>query len=145
LEFLQKYCNNCCQCTARPQANHEQVPAKMKFLDISFTKDSSLLLHAIHSPFYWWILKKIILLSSFKNPYQKFAKQEASTLFKNRILLNGKLRVENRKNSSLRRLEFMPQLKKLFKNFISVLCMLCYFDSSGINRMPPLPPMRHPK
>ncbi len=28
----------------------------MEFLDISLTKDSSLLLHAIHSSFYWLIL-----------------------------------------------------------------------------------------
>jgi hypothetical protein len=36
-----------------------------------FTKESSLLLHAIHSPFYWRILKKIILYSDFNNPYKK--------------------------------------------------------------------------
>jgi hypothetical protein len=29
-----------------------------EFLDINLTKDSSLLLHAIHSPCYWRILKK---------------------------------------------------------------------------------------
>ncbi len=34
---------------------------EMKFLDISLTKDSSPLLHAIHSPFYKRILKKTIL------------------------------------------------------------------------------------
>jgi hypothetical protein len=39
---------------------------EMEFLDINLTKDSSLLLHAIHSPFYWRILKKTILLSGFK-------------------------------------------------------------------------------
>jgi hypothetical protein len=43
----------------------------MEFLDINFTKDSSLLLHAIHSPFYWRILKKTILFSGLKNPYKK--------------------------------------------------------------------------
>jgi hypothetical protein len=31
------------------------------FLDIYLTKNSSLLLRAIHSPFYCWILKKTIL------------------------------------------------------------------------------------
>jgi hypothetical protein len=36
-----------------------------------FKKDSSLLLHAIHSPFYWKILKKTILFSGFKNHYKK--------------------------------------------------------------------------
>jgi hypothetical protein len=28
---------------------------EMEFLDINLTKDSSLLLHAIHSPYYWWM------------------------------------------------------------------------------------------
>jgi hypothetical protein len=32
----------------------------MEFLDIKLTKDSSLLLPAIHSLIYWWILKKTI-------------------------------------------------------------------------------------
>jgi hypothetical protein len=36
----------------------------MEFLDISLTKGSSLLLHAIHSPFYWLILRKTIWYSS---------------------------------------------------------------------------------
>jgi hypothetical protein len=43
----------------------------MEFLDVSLTKHSSLLLHAIHSPFYWWILKKAILFLGFKNPCKK--------------------------------------------------------------------------
>jgi hypothetical protein len=47
------------------------MAAEMEFLDISLTKDSSLLLHVIRSPFYWRILKKPILLSGFNNPYQK--------------------------------------------------------------------------
>ncbi len=33
-----------------------------EFLDINLTKDLSILLHAIRSPFYWRILKKAILL-----------------------------------------------------------------------------------
>jgi hypothetical protein len=41
---------------------------EIEFLDINLTKDSSLLLHAIHSPFYWRILQKTTLLSGFKNP-----------------------------------------------------------------------------
>ncbi len=42
----------------------------MEFLDINLTKYSSLLLCAIHGPFYWWILKETIpvLFSGFKNP-----------------------------------------------------------------------------
>jgi hypothetical protein len=43
----------------------------MEFLDINLTKDLSLLLHAIHSSFYRWILKKTILHSGFANLYKK--------------------------------------------------------------------------
>jgi hypothetical protein len=43
---------------------------EMEFLEINLTKDLSLLLHAIHSPLYWRILKKTILFTSFKNPYK---------------------------------------------------------------------------
>ena len=43
---------------------------EMEVLDISLTKDSILFPHAAHSPFYWRILKKTILFSSFKNPYK---------------------------------------------------------------------------
>jgi hypothetical protein len=43
------------------------VFTEMEFLDINLTKNSSLLLHAIHSPFYWRILKKTILFFGFKN------------------------------------------------------------------------------
>jgi hypothetical protein len=42
----------------------------MEFLDINWTKDSSILRPAIHSLFYWRILKKTILFSGFKNPYK---------------------------------------------------------------------------
>jgi hypothetical protein len=38
----------------------------MKFFDINLTKDSSLLLNAFHSLFYWRILKKTILFSDFE-------------------------------------------------------------------------------
>ncbi len=37
----------------------------MEFFDINLTEDSSLLLHAIHSSFYWRILNKTILYSDF--------------------------------------------------------------------------------
>jgi hypothetical protein len=43
----------------------------MEFLVINLTKDSSLLLHAIHNPFYWRILKKTIFFSVFNNAYKK--------------------------------------------------------------------------
>jgi hypothetical protein len=48
----------------------------MEFLDISLTKGSCLFLHAIHSPFYWRILKENKLFSGFKNLYSKSAEQE---------------------------------------------------------------------
>jgi hypothetical protein len=53
-----------------PQGEGEETPGKpgMEFLDINVTKNSSLLPHANHSPFYWRILKKTILFSGFKNP-----------------------------------------------------------------------------
>jgi hypothetical protein len=47
---------------------------EMKFLEISLTKDTSLLLHAIQNPFYWQILKKTILYTGFNNPYKKIYK-----------------------------------------------------------------------
>ncbi len=50
------------------------------------TKDESLLLHDIHSAFYWRILKKTVLYSGFNNPYKKYAKQQNSSLFMNSIL-----------------------------------------------------------
>ncbi len=52
---------------------------EMEFLDVNLTKDSSLLLHAIHSPF--------LLYSGLKKKHKKkFAKQENSSLFMKSIL-----------------------------------------------------------
>ncbi len=45
--------------------------SNMEFLDINSTKDPSLLLHAIHSPFYLRILKRTILYYGFNNLYKK--------------------------------------------------------------------------
>ncbi len=59
-------------------------------MDINLTKDSSILLHALHSPFYWRILMKAILYSGFNNPYKKLGKQENSTLFMNRQFVERK-------------------------------------------------------
>jgi hypothetical protein len=47
---------------------------EIEFLDINLRKESRLLLHAIHSPFYWWILKKTILYSGFITLIKKSAK-----------------------------------------------------------------------
>jgi hypothetical protein len=62
----------CSGCSATPE---------MEFLDISLTKDSRLLLHAIHSPFYWWILKKSILFSGFKTPRNKKTRVNSQIAF----------------------------------------------------------------
>jgi hypothetical protein len=66
---------------------------EMEFLDINMTIDTSLLIHAIYSPFYWRVLKKTILW--FKNTYKKYAKKENSGPCMNTILWNGKLSAEN--------------------------------------------------
>ncbi len=50
---------------------HIPSQSEMEFFDINLTKDSSLLFHAFHSPFYCQILKKTILYSGFKNTYKK--------------------------------------------------------------------------
>ncbi len=60
--------------------------SEMEFLDISLQKTSSLLLHGIHSPFYWRILKKTMLYSGIKNTCKKLAKQENWSLFMNSIV-----------------------------------------------------------
>ncbi len=84
---------------------HKQgVSSEMEFLDINLTKDSRLLKsfgHAIHSPFYWRILKKSILFSGLKNPHKNSAKPENSRLCMNSILQNGKMRVENQTKTQI--------------------------------------------
>ncbi len=81
----------------RDRRSHYRTP-EMEFLDTILTKGPSLLLHAIHSPFFWRILnkaKKTILFSAFKNPGKKSAKQENWSIFMNSFLQNRKIRVEN--------------------------------------------------
>jgi hypothetical protein len=80
----------------------------MEFLDINLTKDSSLLSHATHSPFYGR-LKITILFSGFKNFYKKSTKQENSSPFLKIIFERKNEGRKPDKNSSLRRLEFMPR------------------------------------
>jgi hypothetical protein len=58
----------------------------MELLDITLTKDSSLLLHATQSPFYWWISRTPYSSLVLKIPTKKSAKQENSSLFINSIL-----------------------------------------------------------
>ncbi len=61
---------------------HLKIRLEMEFLDINLTKNLSLLLHAIHGPFYWRILQKTTFYSSFKTPYNKSTKQENLSLSK---------------------------------------------------------------
>ncbi len=68
---------------------------EIEFLDINITKDSSLSLHAINSPFYQRNLKKTILFSGFNNPDKKISETRKSSLFMNSIQQNGKVKVEN--------------------------------------------------
>jgi hypothetical protein len=70
---------------------------EMEFVDISLTKELSLLLHAIHSLFYWRILKKTILFSSFKNPYKKI--HETIKLESIHFVERKKMRVENQRKT----------------------------------------------
>ncbi len=58
---------------------HPPAAPEMKFLDINLTKDSSLLIHAIHSPF-----------------FKKSAKQESTSLFMTEFCRTETLRLENR-------------------------------------------------
>jgi hypothetical protein len=82
----------------------------MEFLDIELTKDLSLLLHAIHSPFYRRILKETILLSDLKNLYKKIRETRKLEYIHEQHLVERKNagRKPN-KNSSHRRLKFMPR------------------------------------
>jgi hypothetical protein len=76
----------------------------MEFLDIILTKDSSLLLHAIYSPFYRWILKETILFSGFTNPFKKIRKTRTLELIyeKNHFLEGKNEGRKPDKSSSLR-------------------------------------------
>jgi hypothetical protein len=58
-------------CTYCEKLSHFCFCPEIDFLDIGFTKGSSLLFHALHSLIYWRILKTTILFSGFKNPYKK--------------------------------------------------------------------------
>jgi hypothetical protein len=52
----------------------------MEFLDINVIKDESILLHAIHNPFYdRRISKKTILFTGFKNAYKKIREKRGDS------------------------------------------------------------------
>jgi hypothetical protein len=77
---------------------------EMEFLDINLTKDLSLLIHAIHSPFYWRILQNTILFfyftltyenhthSAYKNTYKKIHEIQKLSLFMNMLFEERKIR-----------------------------------------------------
>jgi hypothetical protein len=68
---------------------------EMEFLDLKLTKDSSLLLPAINSRFYWRILKKTIFHSGFNNPYQKIPEIGKFESIHEQYFVERKMRVEN--------------------------------------------------
>jgi hypothetical protein len=107
-------------CLQKEGKNPVGKPREMKFLDINLTKDSSLLLHAIHSPFYWRIKKKpyfsLVLKILQNNPRNLM-------LFMNSILKKGKMRVENHaklQSDKTRIYAQKPRPKMLFKNFVTI-------------------------
>jgi hypothetical protein len=82
----------------------------MEFLDVNFTKELSLLLHAIPCPFFWRILKTVILYSGVKNTYTKIRETRKLESFHGEHLGEGVSagRIQD-KNSSPKRLDFMPK------------------------------------
>jgi hypothetical protein len=54
----------------------ESMFPEMEILVVDLTENLSLMLHAIHSPFYWWILLKTIFYSGFENPYKESQNKE---------------------------------------------------------------------
>ncbi len=88
------------------------VSPEMEFMDmdINLTKGSSLLLHAVHSLFYWRILKTIILLSGFKNPYRKIREtRKLESIHEYHCVERKNEGRKPMKNLSRKRLEFMPR------------------------------------
>jgi hypothetical protein len=100
-------------CPKRPKftkSTTSRFSPEMEFLDISYTKDSSLFLQAIHIPFYWRILKKTIPFSGFKNPCKKiFETRKLDSTYEWHFVERKNEGRKPEKNSSLRRLEFMPR------------------------------------
>ncbi len=82
----------------------------MEFLDISLAKYSCLLLHAIHNPFYWQILKKTKLFSGFKNPYKKISEtRKLESVHEKHFVERKNEGRKTRQKLSVRRLKFMPR------------------------------------
>jgi hypothetical protein len=78
------------------------VRPEMELMDISLKKDLSLLLHALHSFFYWRILKKTILFSGFQNSYKKFSEtRKPESIHELHLIVFKKEGRKPDKNSSL--------------------------------------------
>jgi hypothetical protein len=115
---------------------HSVREPEMEFLDMNLTKDLRLLLHAIHSlyttgVFYWKPYSTLVLITPRKKIH------ETRKLESFHELQFGEQKNEGRKpdkNSSLRRLKFMPRWKLPFKNSISG-----FFESSMTLRVRNVP------
>jgi hypothetical protein len=83
---------------------------EIEFLDINLAKELSLLLQTIHSPFYWRILMIIILFFWFKNAYKKIREaRKLKSIHKQHFVERKNEGRKPDKNSSLKKLEFMPR------------------------------------
>ncbi len=88
-------------CTTNPERG---------LLDIKLTKDSSLLCHAIRSPFFWWILKKTIFFSGLKVLIQKIREtRKFKSIHKWHFIEQKNEGRKSDNNSNLRRIDFMPR------------------------------------
>jgi hypothetical protein len=82
----------------------------MEFLDNILTKHSSLLLHAIHSLFYWRILKTTIFSYGFKIPHEKIHETRKLEYIDEYHLVDQKnVGRKPDKTSNMRKLKFMPR------------------------------------
>ncbi len=96
---------------------------EMEFLDTSLRKYSSVLLYAIHSPFYWRIFKKAIVYSSLIRVLKILTKKIRETRKLESIHEQHFVERKNEdrkpdKNSKLKTIE-KPHLRMPFKNSVS--------------------------
>ncbi len=78
------------------------ISPEIEFLDMNWTKDSSLLLHAIYSLFYWEALRGLTLRWFFNSVQKKAIHEYHFVEQKNE-------RRKPDKNLSLRRIKFLPR------------------------------------
>jgi len=114
----------------------------MEFLNISLTKDSSLLLHVIHSPFYCRILKKTIRYSGFKNTYKKIPEtRELESIHEQHFVerKNEGRKLETRVYAQKTRLKNAVQEFHLSMHRFDLKWHLSSCPRSGEERRPPSP------